>query len=93
MRLVIALVLALSACSEHGQGGAVVCRFNGENHFPGDFFSAGDSCNFCECVDEAGRGRVSCSTDDCGDGGLRDAGLEDAVAPPPDPTEPVDAGF
>jgi hypothetical protein len=73
MRLVapIIVTMALAGCTEHGQGGAIVCLFMGEPHVPGDFFSAGDGCNFCECIVEGTVGRVSCSQDRCTDGGIR----------------------
>jgi hypothetical protein len=70
----IAAGAALASCTEHGQGGAVVCRHNGETFFPGDFFPAGDGCNFCDCTAEGGVGRVTCGNDSCGDGGVRDGG-------------------
>jgi len=83
MRLVgIALVVLvlLTACTEHGQGGAVICRFMGENHVPGDFFEAGDGCNVCECGSAGSRGVVTCSEQVCTDGGIVDDGGETACA-------------
>jgi hypothetical protein len=46
----------------------------GETHFPGDFFPAGDGCNFCECVTDGRIGSVSCSEQACTDGGVVDGG-------------------
>ena len=66
----LAVAASLSGCTEHGKGGGIVCLFMGETHVPGDFFSAGDGCNFCECIAEGNVGRVSCSQDRCGDGGV-----------------------
>jgi hypothetical protein len=71
MRLVgLGLFLVVAACTEHGKGGAVVCRHLGQTHFPGDFFPAGDGCNFCECTSDGRVGRVACSEQACTDGGV-----------------------
>ncbi len=80
MRLVVGLFLLVAACTEHGQGGAVVCLFMGDTHFPGDFFPAGDGCNFCQCEVDGNVGRVTCSEDTCSDGGVVD-GSGGACAP------------
>ncbi len=71
---IILFIVALASCTGHGEGGAVVCRHDGETHFPGDFFPAGDGCNFCECTTDGRIGTVSCSQDSCGDGGVADGG-------------------
>ncbi len=70
MRLAGIVLLVIAGCTEHGQGGAVVCRFMGETHFPGDLFPAGDGCNFCECVVEGSVGRAECGEAECTDGGV-----------------------
>jgi len=57
-RLVLAFVVMLAACTEHGKGGGTFCSFMGEAHTPGEQFPAGDGCNNCECLDD---GTVTCT--------------------------------
>jgi hypothetical protein len=74
MRWLILMLIAIGVVGgcEHGEGGAIFCLRDGEVHQPGDFFPAGDGCNFCSCESN---GDVTCSTDTCNnDGGIRDGG-------------------
>lgn len=81
MRLAISLVFVITgAACGRGEGGAVVCRHDGETLFPGDIVPAGDGCNICECFADGQVGRVACTASPCGDGGVRDAGSNACAA-------------
>lgn len=63
--IVLAMLLMLPACDDHGRGGAA-CVFDGTPHAIGDVFPAGDGCNSCTCTATG----AACTTLVCADGGI-----------------------
>ena len=62
----LATLLVLSACDDHGKGGDGACVYHGTSYALGDVFPAGDNCNSCTCTANG----PTCTGLACVDGGV-----------------------